>query len=475
MTSPECSLSAARPTGDWYRVTPGRLVLALLAAQGLLLMSERFRWFAFNEQKGWTVLIAMASLGVTVAVMLLWFVAALVLRWRFQFSIRSLLVLTAAVAVPCSWLASEIQQATRQKEAEEAIANVGGSMYYDYQVVNGDQIDPNRLPSSPAWVRDHLGNTFFEDVVAVDVRGWGVSDELVARLRSFPRLKWLVLRGTEVTDAGLEHIEALHALRGLTLDASPITDGGLKHVTALKNLQSLGLAHTAITDAGLARLESLTELEVLDLAATGVTDRGMDHVKQLTNLRRLGLRQCGITDAGLLQLSNLKNLEHVGLWYTQVTASGIRELKRQLPGVEIPYAAPDVAASEMAPMATDASDAASVLDRQGLQGTWILTEIQEGSEKRTASGERIEFKGDEIYILTTETVEQHSDAPRGKFRLNATKTPKWLDHNVGARWLLGVYSLEGDTIRLNTVGLGEPRPKDFTKAFIFKREKESGK
>ena len=34
----------------------------------------------------------------------------LIFRWRFQFSIRSLLVLTVAVAVPCSWLAVEVKE-----------------------------------------------------------------------------------------------------------------------------------------------------------------------------------------------------------------------------------------------------------------------------------------------------------------------------------------------------------------------------
>ena len=58
------------------------------AGRGLLWLSERFHWFPFNAHKGWTVLIAVASLGVFLLLMLLWFLAALVLRLRFQFSIR---------------------------------------------------------------------------------------------------------------------------------------------------------------------------------------------------------------------------------------------------------------------------------------------------------------------------------------------------------------------------------------------------
>ena len=35
--------------------------------------------------------------------MLLWFLAALLFRLRFQFSLLSLLLLAVVVAVPCSW------------------------------------------------------------------------------------------------------------------------------------------------------------------------------------------------------------------------------------------------------------------------------------------------------------------------------------------------------------------------------------
>ncbi len=47
----------------WFLPTPGRLLLVLLAAEGVLWLSERFRWFAFNQHKGYTVLIAVASVG----------------------------------------------------------------------------------------------------------------------------------------------------------------------------------------------------------------------------------------------------------------------------------------------------------------------------------------------------------------------------------------------------------------------------
>ncbi len=91
-------MADGRSKPRWYRLTPDRFVIGLLVVEGLLWLSERFQWFSFNEHKGWTVLIGVAVVGAAFLLMLLWFIASLLFRWRFQFSIRSLLVLTIADA-----------------------------------------------------------------------------------------------------------------------------------------------------------------------------------------------------------------------------------------------------------------------------------------------------------------------------------------------------------------------------------------
>ena len=58
----------------WCHPTPGRLPVILLAVEAILFSSERFQWFPFNENKGWTVLIAIASIALTMVVMLLWLI-----------------------------------------------------------------------------------------------------------------------------------------------------------------------------------------------------------------------------------------------------------------------------------------------------------------------------------------------------------------------------------------------------------------
>ena len=122
-----------RKTRRWFRLTPDRVVLGLLAVEGFLILSERFEWFAFNRHKGWTMLIAAASVGLAMVLMFFRFLAAWLFRRRFQFSILSLLLLTVVAAIPCSWLAVARKQARKQREAVEKIRRLGGGVYYDYQ------------------------------------------------------------------------------------------------------------------------------------------------------------------------------------------------------------------------------------------------------------------------------------------------------------------------------------------------------
>jgi hypothetical protein len=155
------------PTPRWFHLTPDRLILGLLAVEGLLWLSERFGWLAWH--KGYAVLAALASVGVAMMLMLAWFAIALIFRWRFQFSIRSLLVLVVVVAVPCSWLAVEMKKAREQQRAVKAIQQRGGTLAYDYQFQDGHY---NYWPVSgpvPRWIVSWLDEDIFYKPVLVNL------------------------------------------------------------------------------------------------------------------------------------------------------------------------------------------------------------------------------------------------------------------------------------------------------------------
>ncbi len=374
------------PKTRWFRLTPDRCVLALLALEGFLLLSAWFRWFPFNQHKGWSVLICLAAVGAALVLMFLWFLAALVFRWRFQFGILSLLLLVVAVAVPCSWLATEMKKAKTQREAVAAITRLCKTVQYDYQCdTSGDNI-PGARPPGPQWFRNLLGEDFFASVVYVDLSpgtvifvGLGRTEELrllqeghindqsrvtdadlkhlngltellrlnlneaaitdagLETLTGLTQLQELTIRFTEISGPGLEHLKGLRQLRRLTLYSTQIADTGLGHLTGLTQLQSLDLGWTQVSDNGLMQLKGLTQLRSLVLDGWGVTDAGLEHLTGLTQLQTLDLISCRITDRGLERLKGLTQLEELDLRETEVTKDGLRKLQQALPNCQIKH------------------------------------------------------------------------------------------------------------------------------------------
>ena len=101
----------------------------------------------------------------------------LVFRWRFQFRLRTLLVLTVVVALPFSWLGLEMKRAKEQRDAVAAIRRLGGKAIHDHEfdVTASDDGDllvwlAQMVPPAPLWLRTLVGNDFFTTVDHVTLR-----------------------------------------------------------------------------------------------------------------------------------------------------------------------------------------------------------------------------------------------------------------------------------------------------------------
>jgi hypothetical protein len=260
------------------RPSPSWLVAASLAATGLLWLSDHFGLLSWH--KGYAVLTAVASVGVAILLMLLWFIASLLLRSRFQFSIRSLLVLTIAVALPCSWLAVEMQAANRQAEAADWIRNAGGGVTHDgVSYPDGSQRPDDELPAT-AWLRSLLGIDFFSEVIQVSLFNSEVADADLERLTPLTRLEELYLEGNPITDAGLVHLQGFQHLDTLSLNKTQVTDRGLKQLDGLDQLAWLGLSFTRVTAAGLQSLQRLPRLRQLYLKGDQITATELDGLQR---------------------------------------------------------------------------------------------------------------------------------------------------------------------------------------------------
>ena len=257
------------PKLRWYRLTPDRLILGLLAVEAFLLLSEWRCWLPLNQHKGWTVLTAVAVVALMLLLLLVWFAASLILRWRFQYSLRSLLLLVVAVAVACSWLTTEIQRAKRQREAVAGFLALNALVEY-------------KIGADSVWIKEStnfynsrlqslLGNDFFAKFAGVTVN----TDADVAELKEWSDIENLWFNSPAITDAALPNLRRFRPIQLLDLSQTQVTDSGLAHLQGLYQLKRLYLSYTQIGDAGLVHLKGLGELRYLSLVETAVTGDGV--------------------------------------------------------------------------------------------------------------------------------------------------------------------------------------------------------
>jgi hypothetical protein len=210
----------------WYAPTPAKFLLAVLVMQGILFLSAHYRWFWFNERKGYTVLI---TVGAT-AVALLFLVAAVLLSRFFkskaQFSLATLMLAVPVVGFPCAWLGKEINLAQRQQmDARSIHKHWGGQVFYygkpwrRYAVFLEDSRKSTLLERA-------LGRHFFQEAESITIRG--ADDDDLKTIARFPRVQAIDAGGADMTDAGLKHLHAMTQLRRLQLSAGQITDQGVK-------------------------------------------------------------------------------------------------------------------------------------------------------------------------------------------------------------------------------------------------------
>ena len=314
----------------WYRITPDRFLVGLLAVLLLVLAADRFELAGLIRGSGWNVLLAAAIVCLGLVVGLLWCAVNLLLRWRFQFSLKSMLLFTLIVAILCSWFAVRVRQAKRQEAAIAAIEGLGGEIRYhgDDYFRNSFEDEKQVVSHEPSRIVIHSRRFFGHDFLSPVDAARSVPGAALVHLKGLSNLKYLDIRYAPATDSNLIHLSELTNLRGLDLSHAGVTDAGLVHLGGLTNLELLDLGDTEVTDSGLAHLGGLTNLEELDLRDTGVTDAGLLHLEGLTQLEWLNLSHTRVADAGLVHLQRLPDLKSLDLTGTDVTDAGLEHLRK---------------------------------------------------------------------------------------------------------------------------------------------------
>jgi len=175
---------------------------------------------------------------------------------RWQFRLRTLLVVTAAAAMLFAWH----HQARRQSDSVDTLlgSNPNASVYFRHQFNEQGNLDRNAPAPGPAWLKRLTGANYLARVTHVELQ-YATDAELrcVAQFSNLERLT--LVRAVDVTDEGVAQLRGLKKLRELKLyDADRISDAGLDHLARLSGLRhlTLGPLPRNVTAPALARLRS---------------------------------------------------------------------------------------------------------------------------------------------------------------------------------------------------------------------------
>jgi internalin A len=177
------------------------------------------------------------------------------------------------------------------------------------------------------WI-DDLGGQVVRDgqnrVTGVSLRGTWVGDADLRRLNDLPDLNSLDLSLTHITDQGMSEIKGLPGITDLNLYfAEYVTDEGIAAIKDWKKLKRLNMHGTKASDNALEHIAGLTALESLNVGNTLMTDVGLERLTSLTNLKELTMGGNELGDAGLQALRQMPGLTYLDLSGRQGTDKNV--------------------------------------------------------------------------------------------------------------------------------------------------------
>jgi hypothetical protein len=248
-------------------------------------------------------------------------------RW-FQFSLKTLLVVTTVAGFGLGYIAYERRLAHRQREIKADLAK---------QKINVLGFTSPR----PDWLKGILGDDTAGRARSVVIRD-GLAPrspaalaQVASNLQELPSAVSLIVEDPRFDDESLGHFREVTHLQYVWLNKTQVTDDGVQHLRKLKSLKQLNIMATRLSNAGLAELARHQDLETLGLGGTSVTDAGLHELKSLKKLQFLSLMNTRIGDDGLKELQSFPALVEIDLRSTLVTEAGVQALQAALPNLKV--------------------------------------------------------------------------------------------------------------------------------------------
>ena len=177
------------------------------------------------------------------------------------------------------------------------------------------------------WIED-AGGAVIRDasgrITGVDLHASWVTDTDLRKLLRLPNLSYLDLSLTRITDQGMLDLKNLTGIVDLNLYfAEYVTDEGLAAIKDWKKLKHLNLHGTKVSDTTLEHISGIATLESVNVGSAMITDVGIERLVSLPNLKELTMGGNELGDAGLQALRQIPGLTYLDLSGRQGTDSNI--------------------------------------------------------------------------------------------------------------------------------------------------------
>jgi internalin A len=188
------------------------------------------------------------------------------------------------------------------------------------------------------WIEDAGGSVIRDAagrITGVDLRASWVTDTDLRKLLQLPNLSYLDLSLTRITDQGMQEIKGLTGIVDLNLNfAEYVTDEGLAAIKDWKKLKRLNVQGAKISDTTLDHISGITTLESLNAGSAMVTDVGLERLTTLPNLKELSIGGNKLSDNGLQALRQMPGITYLNLNGRQGTDANIWAISMSQVGLE---------------------------------------------------------------------------------------------------------------------------------------------
>ena len=231
--------------------------------------------------------------------------------------------------------ASESEEYKMKRHSALALPFLLGSMLCPGLPAPGAEITG---AADTQWIED-VGGAVVKDsagrITGVDLRASWVTDTDLRRLAQLPNLTYLDLSLTRITDQGMQELKNLPGIVDLNLYyAEYVTDEGLAAVKGWKKLKRLNVHGAKISDTTLEHISGIASLESLNIGSAMVTDIGLERLSSLPNLKELTIGGNKLTDAGLQALRQMPGLTYLDLGGRQGTDANLWAIRMSDVGLD---------------------------------------------------------------------------------------------------------------------------------------------